>query len=153
MSQQDIENARRGYAIFNEAYQADDPDLIRPLLEELWDPDAVLIPSGVLPESAPARGWDGIVRFMAEQMKAFQPRSMWIEPTEYIDAGDRLIVPLRFGGCAHHTELDVEFSFVHVITFRNGRTARLDVYQSKADAFEASGISQSMGSDAEKPLP
>lgn len=152
MSQQDIENARRGYAILNEAYQAGDADLIRPLLEEQWDPDAVLVPAGVLPESAPARGWDGIVRFMAEQMKAFQPRSMWIEPDEYIDAGDRLIVPYRFGGRARHTELDVEFSFVHVFTMRAGKTTRLDVHLNKGEAFEAAGIAQSPGSGAEKPL-
>jgi ketosteroid isomerase-like protein len=133
VSQQDVENARRGYAILNEAYQADDADLIRPLLEEQWHPDAVLTPAGVLPESAPAQGYDGIVRFMAEQMKAFQPGSMWIEPIEFIDASDRLIVPYRFGGRATHTQLDVEFSFVHVFTIRDGKTTRLDVYLNKDD--------------------
>jgi ketosteroid isomerase-like protein len=140
MSRQDVENARRGYAILNEAYRADDARLIRPLLEEQWRPDAVLVPAGVLPESAPARGWDGIVQFMAEQMTAFQPRSRWIEPDEYIDTGDRLIVPYRFGGRARHTELDVEFAFVHVFTIRAGKTTRLDVHQSKAEAFEAAGV-------------
>ena len=151
MSQQDVENARRGYAILNEAYRADDAELIRPLLEEQWDPEAALVPAGVLPESEPARGWDGIVRFMAEQMKAFQPRSMWIEPDEYLDAGDTLIVPYRFGGRARHTGLEVEFSFVHVFTLRDGKTTRLDVRLDKDEAFRAAGIRPS-APDAEKPL-
>ena len=65
-------------------------------------------------------------------------------PLEYIDAGDRLVVPYRFGGRARYTGLEVEFSFVHVFTLREGRSVRIDVYPDKPAAFaalEASGWS------------
>jgi ketosteroid isomerase-like protein len=80
-------------------------------------------------------GWDGVLAFMANQMPAFEEGSMWIEPLEYIDAGDRLIVPYRFGGRAHHTGIDMEFSFVHVFTQRRGKTVRVDVYETKDEAM------------------
>lgn len=67
---------------------------------------------------------------------------MWIEPLEYIDAGDRLVVPYRFGGQGHHTGIEVEFSFVHVFTMRNRKVARVDVYKTKTQALEAVGRSE-----------
>ena len=71
-------------------------------------------------------------------MQAFEQR--WIEPEEFIDSGDVLVVPVRFGGRARHTGIEVEFSYVHVITIQNGRTVRVDVYESKAQALEAVGL-------------
>jgi ketosteroid isomerase-like protein len=142
MSQQDVENARRGYAALNEAYRSGDVNDFLPILEEYWDPEVVFEPAGVLPESRTVHGWDGILRFTAEQMKAFRDRSVWLEPLEYIDAGERLVVPYRFGGVARHTGIEVELSFVHVFTIRNGKTVRVDVYETKAEALEAAGLSE-----------
>jgi hypothetical protein len=109
MSEQDIENAKRGYAALNAAYRSGDAKDLLPLLEELWDPEVVFQPAGALPDSAarPHRGWDGVVQFTANQMEAFS--EMWIEPLEFIDVGDRLVVPYRFGGKARHTGIEVEF--------------------------------------------
>ena len=140
MSQQDIENARRGYAMLNQAYRSGNPDDFRPFMEEFWDPEVVLAPAGVLPESAPAHGWDGVVRFMSSQMQAFEHGSMWMEPLEFIDAGDRMVVPYRFGGRAEHTGIEVEFEFVHVFTQRRGKTVRLDVYLTRQEALEDLGL-------------
>jgi ketosteroid isomerase-like protein len=139
MSQEDIKNARRGYAALNDAYRSGDVNGFRPILEEYWDEEVVFEPAGVLPESRPVRGWDGVLRFTAEQLKAFREGSAWIEPLEYIDAGDRLVVPYRFGGVAHHTGIAVEFSFVHVFTMRDGKAVRVNVYETKAEALEAVG--------------
>ena len=51
-----------------------------------------------------------------------------------------MVVPVRFGGRARHTGIDVEFSYVHVLTVQNGKTVRIDVYESKAQALEAAGL-------------
>jgi ketosteroid isomerase-like protein len=67
---------------------------------------------------------------------------MWLEPLEFIDAGDRLVVPYRFGGKARHTGIEVEFSFVHVFTQRRGKAVRVDVYETKEQAFEDVGLSE-----------
>ena len=140
MSQENVEQARRNYAVLNEAYRSGDVKRFLPVLEEYWDPAVVFTPAGVLPESRPVRGWDGILVYMAEQMKAFEDGSMWLEPVEYIDAGDQLVVPYRFGGTARHTRIEVEFYFVHVFTIRDGKTVRADVYETKAEALEAVGL-------------
>jgi ketosteroid isomerase-like protein len=79
--------------------------------------------------------------FMAEQMKAFADGSMSMTALDFIEAGDRLVVPYRFGGRARYTGLDVEFQFVHVYTMRDGLLTRLEVHPDMAAALEASGWS------------
>jgi ketosteroid isomerase-like protein len=142
MSQEDVETAKSGYALLNDAYRSGDARGLRTFLEEFWDPDVVLVPAGLLPESESVRGWDGALQFLTGQMQAFEDGSMWLEPLEYIDAGDRLAVPYRFGGRARHTGIDVEFFFVHVFTQRRGKVVRLDVYQSKEEALEDAGLQE-----------
>ncbi len=140
MSEENVENARRGYAVLNEAYRAGDPSIFRPILEEYWDRNVVFEPAGVLPDSSPRphKGWDGVLAFIGNQMEAFSEG--WLEATEFIDYGDYLVVPYRFGGRARHTGLPVEFSFVHLITLQNGKVTRLEVHRTKADALEAAGL-------------
>jgi ketosteroid isomerase-like protein len=133
----DTETLRRGYELINGAYRSGDMDEVRSLLEEYWDQDAVLQPAGVLPDSEqrPHRGHDAFLNFLANQMEAFN--EMWIEPEEFIELGDRVVVPYRMGGQARHTGIDVEFAFVHVFTIRGEKIVRLDVYESKAAALDA----------------
>jgi ketosteroid isomerase-like protein len=142
MSQENVENARRSYAMLNEAYKAGDPSLFQPILEEYWAPDAVFEPAGVLPDSTrrPHRGWDGVLQFIGGQMEAFSEG--WLEASEFIDRDQYLIVPYRFGGRARHTGLPVEFAFVHLITFRDGKVTRLEVHRTKAEALEAAELSE-----------
>jgi ketosteroid isomerase-like protein len=138
MSKENVELARRGYAALNEAYRSGDVNDLLPIAEEMWDPDVVLRTSGTFVESGEWHGHEGLLQFTANQMEAF--KEMWIEPQEFIDAGDIVVVALRFGGQARHTGIEVEFSYVHVITIRNGKTLRIDVYESKSKALEAVGL-------------
>ena len=78
MDESDIEIAKRGYAVWNEVYRTGDVELVRPFLEEHWAADAVFVPAGILPESQPVHGVEGLMRFTLEQMKAFADGSMWI---------------------------------------------------------------------------
>ncbi len=142
MSEQDIENAKRGYAAWNAAYRSGDVNDLLPILEELWDPQVVYHPTGALPDGAarPHRGWDGVLRFTANQMEAFT--EMWIEPLEFIEVGDRLVVPYRFGGRARHTGIEVDFSFVHLLHLPDGKVVRCDAFKTKGEALEAAGLAE-----------
>ena len=142
MSQEMVETARRGYAHLNRAYRSGDVNDFLPWLKEQFDPGVVFVPAGVLPESRPVKGWDGMLRYTAEQMKAFEDGSMWLEPIEYIDSEDDawLAVLYRFGGTARHTGIAVEFEFVHVFTLRDGMTVRVNVYETREQALEAVGL-------------
>ena len=138
MSRENVERGRRAYAALNDAYRSGDVNDLLPIAEELWDPAIVLRTAETFVESGEWHGYEGLLRFTSDQMKAFE--RMWIEPEEFIDAGDVLVVPVRFGGRARHTGIDVEFSYVHVLTVQNGKTVRIDVYESKAQALEAAGL-------------
>lgn len=76
MAQQDVEIARKGYALLNEAYRSGDVRDLRAFLEEFWDPDVVLVPAGLLPESQTVRGWDGVLQFMTGQAGSRSNTSM-----------------------------------------------------------------------------
>jgi ketosteroid isomerase-like protein len=137
MSQENVELARRGYETLNVAYKTGN---FQDAFERFCDPDIVLTPSGILPESSQMHGHEGMVRFATLQTEAFD--DFWVEPQAFIDAGDRVVVPVRFGGRAHHSGLDVAFEVVHVLTARDGKWTRIDMYASKAQALEAVGLSE-----------
>jgi ketosteroid isomerase-like protein len=140
MSQENVEIVRRGYDAISSVYSTGEVNDLLPFLEANYDPDVVLKTSGMFPETAEVHGHSGMLRFVSTQMEAFQ--KMWIEPQEFIDADNRVVVPVRFGGEARHTGLEVEFSVVHVASFRAGKVARIDIYRSKAEALEATGLSE-----------
>jgi ketosteroid isomerase-like protein len=131
----DLERARRAYTAINRAYRSGDANELRPLAREMWDRDIVLTSSGDFVEAGEWKGVDGVLRFTANQMEAFQ--QMWIEPDEFLEADGTLIVPYRFGGRARHTGIEFEMSFVHVISMRDGKTTRIDAYTNKAEALKA----------------
>ena len=137
MSQENVELARRGYETLNEAYKTGN---FQDVVEGFCDPDIVLTPSGILPESSQMQGHDGMVRFATLQTEAFD--DFRVEPQAFIDAGDRVVVPVRLGGRAHHSGLDVTFEVVHVLTALDGKWTRIDIYANKSEALEAVGLSE-----------
>jgi hypothetical protein len=71
-------------------------------------------------------------------MEAFE--RMWIEPLEFIDAGNMLVVPIRLGGTARHTGIDMEFELFHVFEFRDGQVVRLEPLLDRGEALTAAGL-------------
>jgi ketosteroid isomerase-like protein len=138
MSQQNIDLVRQGYERLNEALRTGDLAQLAVHVEEICDRDIVLRPSGLLPESAEMHGHAGMVQFAQIQADAFE--ALQVEPQEFIDAEDSVVVPVRFGGRARHTGLEVDFSIVHVWTIRDTKLLRLDMYQTAAEALEAAGL-------------
>jgi ketosteroid isomerase-like protein len=59
-----------------------------------------------------------------------------------IEAGDKVVVPLRFGGRAAHTGLPTYFDVVHVCRTREGKLTRVDVYASQSEALKAVGLEE-----------
>ncbi len=106
---------------------------------ERWcDPEIVLKPSGLFPDSSEMRGREGMLQFLRTQAEAFD--LFQVEPLEFINAGDRVVVPVRFGGRARHTGLEIDFSVVHVLTLRDRTLLRIDIYGTKLEALEAVGL-------------
>ena len=152
MSQENVETVRGMYAELNDTYKRAD-DLHR--AHETGDfgefgeqaartlhEDVVLVTPAESPFPEAATGeWRGrreFLRFVFAQTEAFD--EMFIEPFEFIDAGDRVVVPLRFGGRARHSGLEVDFRIVHVLTVEDGKIKRLDMFMNRAEALEAVGF-------------
>jgi ketosteroid isomerase-like protein len=129
------EIVRRNYVRINDAYKTG--DYLQPM-EEICHPDVVLRTSGMFPESRDYQGYDGLREFTRSQAEAFE--QMWVQPAEFVDADDRIVVPVRFGGKARHTGIETALSVAHVWTIHGGKVSRLDMYRSREQALEAVGL-------------
>jgi uncharacterized protein len=137
MSREDVEVLREGYERWNDAYKTGE---FQPLIEELCDPEIVLRPAGIMPDSSEMHGHQGMLQFTTNQAEAFEELS--VEPEEFIDAGDSVVVPVRLGGRARHTGIEIEFRLVHVCRLRDEKLTRVDMYATKPEALEAVGITE-----------
>lgn len=138
MSQENVENAKRGYVLVSDAVTSGDWDPVRRYVEERFDPEVVLKPSGLLPETDDMHGHDGAVRFLAAQGEAFD--ALRFEPRGFLDAGDRLLVTISVCGRARRSGIEIQFDRSHVFTYRDGKVLRMEVYANRADALDAVGL-------------
>jgi ketosteroid isomerase-like protein len=137
MSEEHVRLVQRIYENLNDAYKTGD---YMQLLEDVCHPDVVLKTSGMFPETGDYTGYEGLQAFAANQAEALE--QMWAKPAEFIDAEDRVVVPLQFGGKARHTGIEAAFSVVHVWTIRDRRVSRLDMYRGRAEALKATGLTE-----------
>ncbi len=133
MSRENVELVRRGYEVFQRAVAAGD-DLL-PLARKAAAPDLV-VEMGLL--EGTFRGPEGFVRFIEGQMAILD--DLRTVPEEFIDAGDRVVVPVCITGHARSTGIPVEYRYVHLWTVRDGKVTHVRLYGSKAKALEAAGL-------------
>jgi ketosteroid isomerase-like protein len=132
MSQEAVESMRRSYEAMNRAL-ASGEDLL-PLMEGV-DPE-IVVEMGVL--EGTFHGREGFTRFLEGQVALFE--DLRCDPKEFIDAGDRIVVPMCLSGKARSTGLVFEYHAIHVWTLRQGRAIGLRLYEDKAKALEAAGL-------------
>ena len=84
-------------------------------------------------------GLDQIRRAWEEFREAWE--SARLEPHEFIEAGDLVVVPLtQHGKGREGIELTARLTFVW--TIRNGAIERITLYQEREEALEAVGLSE-----------
>jgi ketosteroid isomerase-like protein len=84
-------------------------------------------------------GLDQARRFVEEIRETSE--STRLEPHEFIEAGDLVVVPLTMHGRGRDgIELVARLTFVW--TIRNGAIERVTMYQKRQDALEALGLSE-----------
>ena len=142
MSEENVELAKQGIAAIQEAYAKDDIEPWRQQVETFFDPD-VLLESGVAGGAFTEgewRGLDGAVGFVANQMEVLE--QMWIRLEEFIHVDeDRFITGISFGGRARHTAIPVELHPFHLLTLRDRKILRWQIFLTREDALEAAGLS------------
>jgi ketosteroid isomerase-like protein len=128
MSQQNVEIIKRGYEQFGTTGEIRaDPGLV-------WD-----VSNLGWPDQQVYTGPAGAMQFNAEWAAAWDDWEM--EPEDYIDAGERVVVILTQRGRSKATGIPVEMRFAQVWTLRDGQGIRMQLYASVEEALEDVGLS------------
>jgi len=131
MSQENVEVVR---SVF-EAWNTGDMDALR----ELYDPDAIMRMDENWPEPGPYFGRDAVMREFEQLREAWDADT--IEAiSDFIDAGDRVVVRVAWRGVGRGPEINLEFTIVY--TVRNGRIFYQEHFIGHAGALEAVGLSE-----------
>ncbi len=110
----------------------------------LCDPELENIPPRDWPESDPIRGVEPVFDFLAvEAGDAWEEESSPYEYVELIDAGnDKVVADMRREVRGKASGASVAFGYWQVITFRNGKTLRIEWFGERAEALKAAGLSE-----------
>jgi ketosteroid isomerase-like protein len=132
MSQENVEVVRRAFDAFN---QRDVDEMVRD-----WDPEVEVDWSRSRgPEAGIYRGQEAVLGLWTTFFAMFDRAT--VSADEFIECGEHVVVPNRadFRG---RDGVRVGAKSVLVTTFRSGRIVKWCLYQERAEAFEAVGLSE-----------
>ena len=131
MSQENVETMRRGVDAFDRRDKA--------AWLATFAPDAVMVPAREWPENAPIRGAEAIWDFYVEVNAAWEEDPY--ELGEIIEARDDTVVAnARREARGKASGAGVTFSYWLVLTFRHGKTIRIEWFANRAGALGAAGL-------------
>ena len=131
MSQENVEIMKAAFEVWNTG----DMDAF----SEIYDPDVILRPPESWPEPGPFVGRDAVMREWEHVREAWNADV--VEPiSDFIDAGERVVVRFIWRGVGHGPEANIEVTVVW--TLRRGRTLAIDHFWSHAEALETLGLSE-----------
>ena len=137
MSHENVEIVRRSFEVPNGPDQRDGPEAVF----EFLDPGIVWEVRSDLPDAKTYVGYEGIRGLFLAFREVLD--ETWYRPLEFIDAGDRVIVPLRWGGRGKASGVEVvEPEEAWVFTLRNGKIVHVKEYATKYAALKAAGLSE-----------
>jgi uncharacterized protein len=130
MSAADVEQLRRAYEAFNRG------DLTVAL--EAVDPGVEIRDRPEAPDPQSYSGTEGALRAFAHAGEDFDDYS--IEPEEFIDGGDVIVVAVRQRGRGKLSGADVEDRLFHVWTVRDGKAIAMSGFTTREEALAAAGL-------------
>jgi ketosteroid isomerase-like protein len=86
------------------------------------------------------RGHAGLGRWMEDWAVAWSEFSM--EPEEFLDVGERVIMVFRIKATGLSSGVAVERQDAMVFTVRDGKVVRFDYFNNREDALEAVGLAE-----------
>jgi ketosteroid isomerase-like protein len=131
MSEENVEIVRRGYEHFNRTGEPDysdfDPEIVYDVSRRTFDPLVY-------------HGHEGVREFLT--LIREQWAAMRLEPQEFVDAGDKVVVSVRLVGVGKESGVETTANAAHLWTFRGGKIVRQTVFQTMDEALEAAGLSE-----------
>jgi uncharacterized protein len=139
--QEDVERLRGIYQAFNEGG-------VEAILERLA-PDFQVGDRESSPDRETRHGKEGIKQLFDSYMEAFD--ALRLEPEEFIDAGDQIVVSLHQLVRGKGSGAVVVGRIAHVWTMRRGAALRLRIFADKERALEALRAEGVLPGQASKP--
>jgi ketosteroid isomerase-like protein len=133
MSKQNVQLVQRGLTVFNQGTL----DELFALVDEIADPDVELRAVGRLPDVSAVRGHEAVKYWLAQMLETLDYQ---LEPEEFIDAGDAVVVPTRQIARGKTSGVETTNRVVLVFGARKGKLTFFDSYASKTKALEAVGL-------------
>jgi ketosteroid isomerase-like protein len=132
VSDENVEIIRTGF----EAWNAGDMEGVR----EIYDLHAVMRYPPGFPESGPFFGREAIMRQFERLRDALDEHDSLVLVSDFLDAGDRVVVRFAWRGEGVGPAMDLEMSVLY--TVRSGRVIEAEFFRSQAEALEAAGLSE-----------
>jgi hypothetical protein len=143
MSEENVERIKAMLAPFGDVDVAGidwEAEAIREILERDYSPDIELRTLESAVGSGPSgsyQGWDGLTRYFEEWFEPFSEyRMKWLD---YIEAGRRVLVPMKASAVGSASGLQVEMELVLAYELQDGLITRLDQYDTLEQALESAG--------------
>jgi len=130
VSEDDIEVVRAGFEALSERGVEGLLPLIHPEFE-------VTTPPGLAAEPDTYRGPEGVRRYFDSFYDAMD--EMRFEPTEFREAGGRVIVPVTLTAKGRTTGIEARQELVMAWTLRDGQATRVEVFATVDEALAAAG--------------
>jgi ketosteroid isomerase-like protein len=132
MSTENVDAARRGFeALAQGGVEAFLEDFIDPEFETSTPPELTV-------EPATYRGHAGLRHYFDSFYEVMD--EVRFEPEEFIDAGDRVVVPTRLVARGRDTGIEAVQQIVMVWTIRDGKGLRVETFATMEEALEAAGL-------------
>jgi ketosteroid isomerase-like protein len=130
MSQENVALVQRAYELWN----AGDMDAA----SRTYAPHAVMSTPPDWPDSITSSDRDEMFKRLVENRALFESDRLVAE--QWIEAGDRVIVPTQWCGVPKGGSAELKVFVVPVYTVRSHRIVRLDWYSSVQQALKATGL-------------
>jgi uncharacterized protein len=131
MSRANVEVVRRAF----EAFESGGFDAIAAFIHRDFEMEQMPLH----PEAGTYSGVEAARSSMEAWIESFE--GFESKPTEFVDAGDRVVVAVEERGRARGSGAELGHTYGIVFTLRDGRIARMEWFHSRAEALEAVGVS------------
>jgi ketosteroid isomerase-like protein len=128
MSRENVEATRAGFRTLER-------DGVEGLLAFIHPDFETTTPAELTVEPATYRGHDGIRRYFESFYEVMD--EVRFEPEDFIDAGERVVVPVRLVARGRDTGIEAEQRLAFVWTLRDRKALRLETFPTLEAALEA----------------
>jgi ketosteroid isomerase-like protein len=139
MSEEDVKIVRRAF----EAWETRDDETTLALLHE----EIAMYPAQDEPERGTVRGIPAIATYFEQWIEAFD--DFRVEPLEFIDAGDCVVVPVHISGRLRGSDGEVAIDETHIYRVRDGKIAEIRDFRTRTEALAAADVTSEGRSDDE----